>query len=240
MLTISSHQMQLFNTEIKNRFATKLTGQLGPEYPEWFQPLPQGLAERIVAGKINYAEERYKIRYQNALTTYLHYCCAIGPGFDLQPEIQSFLDDSSLYPDDIPDLLPGRVSDEAWSEAEQQVRRNAWFYPDSATLTDQVAARTCWALAELAEKQSNIKAPSDELSLKMFILQSMQAAHEHQIDDAMGMTAFAVCQIILGKDFYLKQTKSWLTPIFHDPAILPELRGATLVGCTELEWGIEL
>ncbi|MCL7422413.1 MAG: hypothetical protein M8364_16100 [Methylobacter sp.] len=240
MIVITPSQMQQFNKDVRTRFAVRLTEQLRPDYPELFQILPQGLAQRMVAGKIDYAEERYEIHYQNALTTYLHYCCAIGPAFDLQPEIQAVLDDLSLYPDDIPDRLPELVSDAAWADAAQKARRRGWFASDPARLPDQVAARTCWAMAALAAQQSRAQAPPDEMTLNAFIGQSMQMARRHQIIDAAGMTAFAVCQSLLGKDFYLMHAKPWLAPIFSDPAILPTLRGVTLAGCVELEWGIEL
>ncbi|MEF3075929.1 hypothetical protein V2P20_12915 [Methylobacter sp. Wu1] len=240
MIVITPSQMQQFNTDVRTRFAARLTGQLRPDYPELFQILPQGLAQRMVAGKIDYAEERYEIHYQNALTIYLHYCCAIGPSFDLQPEIQAVLDDLSLYPDDIPDLLPDLISDAAWADAAREANRRDWFTSDPARLSDEVAARTCWAMAALAAQQSRPQAPPDEMALNTFIGQSMQMARRHRIVDAAGMTAFAVCQSLLGKDFYLMHAKPWLAPVFNDPAILPTLRGATLAGCVELEWGVEL
>jgi len=68
----------------------------------------------------------------------------------------------------------------------------------------------------------------------------MQLAHQYQIIDAKGMTAFAICQILLGTDFYLQNTKPWIAPIFNDTAILPVLRSATLAGCVELEWELAL
>lgn len=67
MIVITPNQMQQFNTDVRARFAAKLTEQLRFDYPELFQLLPQGLAQRMVAGKIDYAEERYEIHYQNAL-----------------------------------------------------------------------------------------------------------------------------------------------------------------------------
>lgn len=240
MIVIDSGQMRQLDADVKTRFADKLTGQLQAEYPDRFRMLPAALAKRILAGKIDYAEDRYQIRYQNALTAYLHYCCAIAPAFDLQPDIQAVLDDLSLYPDDIPGLLVERVSDQAWAEAAQNARRSDWFVSRPEHLADQVAARTCWAVADLAVRQSREQGPPEDAALSGFIAQSMQAAGRFRIVDAKGLTAFAVCQSLLGMDFYRQSARPWLAYIFNDAAILPELRGSTLAGCVELEWKLEL
>jgi len=240
MLVLNPKQIQLFDAKIKAQFVEKLTGQLSQEYPEIFQPLPQALALRMVAKKIAYAQFQYQILYQNALTTYLHYCCAIGPGFDLQPEIQNALYDLSRYPDDIPDQLPDLVSAEAWEAAEQQSRQSDWFNTDPESLPDHIAAHLCWAMAALAKTQKKANTTPEDAALTLFINQSMQLARKYQIIDAKGMTAFGICQILLGTDFYLQTSKPWIAPIFHDPAILPMLRGATLAGCVELEWELVL
>ncbi|MGR8929555.1 MAG: hypothetical protein ACU836_02860 [Gammaproteobacteria bacterium] len=240
MITIRPEQMQQMSATVRSRFAAKLTHQLQAEYPELFQALPNGLAERMVSNKIDYAEDRYEIHYQNALTTFLHYCCAIAPGFDAQPEIQEVLDDLSLYPDDIPDLLPEVVIDEAWQEAAENARRSDWFGPNPKQLKDHVAVRTCWAMAAIAAKQSRIQSAPDEEALSKFIDHVIEIASSHRIVDPAGVTAFAVCQSVLGPDFYRRPTKPWIAPIFSDPAILPSLRGMTLAGCVELEWGIEI
>jgi hypothetical protein len=241
MLIIRPDQMQSLTDRIRAQFAAKLTGQLQTEYPELFQPLPPRLALRMVSAKIDYAEYRYEIRFQSALTVFLHYCCAIGPAFDRQPDIQEVLDDLSLYPDDIPALLPDAVDEEAWEEAEQVARRADWFDPDQpGQLADQVAARMCWGLAALASHQPHIKLPPDETSLNQFVSQSISAAQSSQIRDADGVAAFALCQSLLGREFHRQADKPWVEAVFNDPAILPALRGATLAGCVELEWGIQL
>ena len=106
MLIISPEQKRMFTEKIRAQFAEKLTGQLQADYPELFHPLPPALALRMVSKKIDYAQYRYEINYKSSLTVFLHYCCAIGPAFDRQPDIQAVLDDLSLYPDEIPALLP--------------------------------------------------------------------------------------------------------------------------------------
>jgi hypothetical protein len=241
MLIIHPDQMQSLTDRIRAQFAAKLTGQLQTDYPELFHPLPPQLALRMVSAKIDYAEYRYEIRFQSALTVFLHYCCAIGPAFDRQPDIQEVLDDLTLYPDDIPALLPEAVDEEAWEEAVQAARRADWFDPDQpGQLADQVAARMCWALAALAPQQAQIKPPPDEASLGQFIAQSIPAAQSSQIRDADGIAAFALCQSLLGRDFHRQAAKPWVDAVFNDPAILPALRGPALAGCVELEWGIRL
>ena len=240
-MIFSPEQKRLFTDSIRSQFAEKLTGQLQTEYPDLFQPLPPPLALRMVSNKIDYAEYRYEIRYQSSLTVFLHYCCAIGPAFDRQPDIQAVLDDLSLYPDDIPALLPDAVEEEAWEEAEHLARRADWFEPDQpGQLPDQVAARMCWAMAALAKHLPNVKLPPDEASLNQFVNQSIPTARSCHIQDADGVAAFALCQSLLGRDFYHQSTKPWVAAVFSDPAILPALRGPTLAGCVELEWGIQL
>ena len=241
MLIIRPDQKQSFTDTLRAQFAAKLTGQLQTDYPELFQPLPPPLALRMVSQKIDYAEYRYEIHFQSALTVFLHYCCAIGPTFDLQPDIQEVLDDLTLYPDDIPALLPDAVDEEAWEEAVQASRRADWFDHDKpGQLPDQVAARLCWALAALAPSLPDIKLPLDETSLSQRVTLAIDSAHQQQIQDADGITAFALCQTLLGRDFYRQSPKPWVAAVFTDPAILPALRGATLAGCVELEWGIRL
>ncbi len=241
IMIFSSEQKRLFTDSIRSQFAEKLTGQLQAEYPDLFQPLPPPLALRMVSNKIDYAEYRYEIRYQSSLTVFLHYCCAIGPAFDRQPDIQAVLDDLSLYPDDIPALLPDAVEEEAWEEAEHLARRADWFEPNRpGQLPDQVAARMCWAMAALAKHLPNVKLPPDEASLSQFVNQSIPTARSCHIQDADGIAAFALCQSLLGRDFYRQSTKPWVAAVFNDPAILPVLRGPTLAGCVELEWGIQL
>ena len=241
MLIISPEQKRMFTDKIRAQFAEKLTGQLQADYPELFHPLPPALALRMVSKKIDYAQYRYEINYKSSLTVFLHYCCAIGPAFDRQPDIQAVLDDLSLYPDEIPALLPAAVDEEAWEEAAQTARRADWFEPDPpGQLADQVAARLCWALAALATAFPSLKLPPDETHLSQFVAHSMPAAQACQIRDADGLAAFAVCQSLLGRDFHRQATKPWVEPVFNDPAILPGLRGATLAGCVELEWGIQL
>jgi len=71
MLIIRPDQMQSFTDRIRAQFAAKLTGQLQADYPGLFQPLPPPLALRMVSGKIDYAEYRYEIRFQSALTVFL-------------------------------------------------------------------------------------------------------------------------------------------------------------------------
>jgi len=241
MLIIRPDQMQSFTDRIRAQFAAKLTGQLQADYPGLFQPLPPPLALRMVSGKIDYAEYRYEIRFQSALTVFLYYCCAIGPAFDRQPDIQAVLDDLTLYPDDIPALLPDAVDEEAWEEAAQAARRADWFDPDKpGQLADQVAARLCWALAALAPRLPDIKLPQDEATLSHFVTAAIQSAQQQHIKDADGIAAFALCQSLLGRDFHRQTPKPWVAAVFNDPAILPALRGATLAGCVELEWGIQL
>ena len=241
MLIIRPDQMQSLTDKLRAQFAEKLTGQLQAEYPALFQPLSHQLALRVVSTKIDYAEYRYEIRFQSALTAFLHYCCAIAPAFDRQPDIQAVLDDLALYPDDIPALLPDAVPEAAWAEAAQASRPADWFEPDQpGQLPDQVAARMCWALAALGPRLPNIKLPPDEASLSRFVADAIQAAKLHQIQDADGITAFALCRNLLGRDFARQAPKPWVAAVFHDPAILPALRGATLAGCVELEWGVRL
>ncbi len=241
MLIFRPEQMQSFTDSIRAEFAKKLTGQLQSDYPELFQPLPPQLALCMVSNKIDYAEYRYEIRFQSALTVFLHYCCAIGPSFDLQPEIQAVLDDLTLYPDDIPALLADVVEEEAWEEAEQMARRADWFDSNQPEqLPDQVAARLCWALAELAPRLPSIKLPPDETTLCNFVTTAIQSAAQQHIHDADGIAAFALCLSLLGRDFYQQTTKPWVAAVFHDPDILPALRGPTLAGCVELEWGVRL
>jgi hypothetical protein len=50
MIVITPSQMRQFNTDARARFAVRLTKQLRPDYPELFQILPKGLAQRMVAG----------------------------------------------------------------------------------------------------------------------------------------------------------------------------------------------
>ena len=71
MLIIRPDQMQSFTDRISAQFAAKLTGQLQADYPRLFQPLPPPLALRMVSAKIDYAEYRYEIRFQSALTVFL-------------------------------------------------------------------------------------------------------------------------------------------------------------------------
>ena len=71
MLIIRPDQMQSFTDRIRAQFAAKLTGQLQADYPGLFQPLPPPLALRMVSAKIDYAEYRYEIRFQSALTVFL-------------------------------------------------------------------------------------------------------------------------------------------------------------------------
>ncbi|MFZ6747630.1 hypothetical protein [Undibacterium sp. Ren11W] len=246
MITITFDQLRLLDSDIRHKFAVKLSTQLRADYTDLFAPLPPALTQRMVARKIDYAEERYEIHFQSALTTYLHYCCAIGPAFDTQSEIQSVLDDLSLYPDDIPDLLPDRVSDQGWEEADQQARKNgksAWFDATPKGLSDEVAARFCWAKHASNLETLHQESPTNETAdadLTAYITKAMQAARTHQINDATGMAAFAFCMDVLGADFIRLHGKAWVPAVFHDTAILPVLRSATLVGCTELEWRIAL
>ncbi|MFA5983573.1 MAG: hypothetical protein WC782_06125 [Methylococcaceae bacterium] len=240
MLTLTQHQLDQLDAEARSQFAALLTGQLQADYPALFQPLPQALAQRMVAHKIDYAEERYDIHFQSALTTYLHYCCAIGPKFDEQPEIQGMLDNLSHYPDDIPDLLADEASEAAWSEADDNARRSHWFGQDGSQLNGHIAARTCWALADIANKQSNIQPITDDATLTNFIATAIQTARQQQITDAKGITAFAVCQHVFGKHFYQQQSKDWVALIFTDSSMLPWLRGTALALGVELEWQLEL
>jgi len=71
MLIIRPDQMQSFTDRLRAQFAAKLTGQLQADYPRLFQPLPPPLALRMVSAKIDYAEYRYEIRFQSALTVFL-------------------------------------------------------------------------------------------------------------------------------------------------------------------------
>lgn len=234
MIALTTDQFAALDDDVRTAFARELTRQLSGEYPDLFASLPPGLAQRIVARKIDYAQEQYDIEFQSTLTTYLHYCCAIGALFDLQPDIHAVLTDLSLFPDDIPDLLPERVADKAWAQAERSATRRDWLVDEQLGTNDRVAARFCWALPQRADTLMT------DAGLSAFITQSIATATEWHIEDETGQVAFAVCQTLLGEDFYNRRSKPWVPPVFHDPEILPMLRGVTLAGCTELEWGLTL
>ncbi len=241
MLTLSEQQLHLLDTQARTKFAALLTSQLQADYPELFQPLPPALAQRMVARKIDYAQDRYSIEFQSALTTYLHYCCAIAPNFDEQPDIQAMLDDLSHYPDDIPDLLADKASEDAWAEAEANAQRSGWFdNADETQHNDHIAARTCWALATIATRQDHTQQFADDTALTSFIAQAIQTARQQHITDTKGIIAFAVCQHVFGRQFYQQHATPWISSIFNDPAVLPSLRGFALVGCVELKWELEL
>jgi len=96
----------------------------------------------------------------------------------------------TLYPDDIPALLPDAVDEEAWEEAAQAARRADWFDPDKpGQLPDQVAARMCWALAALAPNLPDIKLPQDEATLSHFATAAIQSAQQQHIHYADGIAA---------------------------------------------------
>lgn len=239
MLKIRPDQFRQFKHHVKQRFAAKLTGQLQSEYPEWFQCLPEPLAVRLVSDKIDYAQYRYEIQLQSSLTTFLHYCCSISPGFDLQPDIQEALDDFSHYPDDIPDSLPEIIGEEVWEHAAQQANKGYWF-SQLTPLPEQVAIRLCWAMDALAKQQNKIQTPPDFGTLLGFCTGIVSYVQHYQITDAAGATAFAVCQSLLGRGFERQSARPWVPKVFGDPELLPVLRGPTLAGCVELEWGISL
>jgi len=233
MITLSPQQLNVLDSQVKEAFATKLTHTLIATYPALFTPLPVELAQRLVAAKISYAETRYQLRFQSALSTYLHYCCAIGARFDQQAEIQGLLDGVD-YPDDMPNRLADKVSEQAWDEAEQSASFQDWLDSTALNLHDKVTARYCWALAN-----TNDAIPTGP-ALGSFIRNSIRTAKQHHIVDESGCVAFAVCQTRLGKDFYSQQALPWVPIVFNDPEILPFLRGLTLAGCTELEWSLSL
>lgn len=240
MINLTHRQIQALNADTRAKFAAILTAQLQKDYPELFAPLPFELAIRMVAGKIDYVGERYQIHFQSALATFLHFCCTIGPGFDHQGDIQTALDDLTQYPDDIPNQLPAIIRKQAWVDSERLSKRHHWFDSNKSDITDHIAARTCWALAEISRQRYIAQLNSNDSDLTDFIAQSVQAAEKHEITDPKGITAFAVCQSLWGNEFYKQHQKPWIAPIFNDPAIKPWLRSSALAGSVELEWNIEL
>ena len=250
MLKLDPGQMHLLDRRARERFRSLLSAQLRAAYPALWTPLPIALAERIVGARIDHAQERYDIHFQSALTTFLHYCCSFGAHFDRQPAIEAVLDDPTLFPDDIPDLLPARAGDAAWAAALHDARRSDWL--DRLAQPDRVAARYCWALHEQQRRTSTYPTedraddraddraedPAEYPALREHIAASIAAAQQHRIGDDAGLAAFALCRTLLGREFDKGDGKPWVRPIFNDPAILPALRGATLAGCAELEWAL--
>lgn len=231
MVALTAQQLDTLDRYVNQRFVATLAAELVAIYTTLLQPLPLPLVQRMVSRMIDHAETAYGIAQQNALTTYLHYCYAIGPNFDQQPAIRKALTDVTEYPDDIPSQLPDKISPKVWRLAEEQADLNAWFDNSPTGIADRCMARYAWALPAHASKQT-------EAEINSHLLLAREQARALKIADEDGLIAVMVCQRVLGPAFTTLHQPHWISPICDSRQLPVVLRSATLRGCLELDYGI--
>lgn len=127
MLVIRHEQIDSLIKKSDEEFVEFLIAHVKEEYPSKSSEYNEETLRLMIMGGIERAES-HGLRTAEDITAFVSIMFEIAPNFDEQPEIKAVLVDENFLPGDRIDRLGSpAVSEEAWNEAEENYKEDAWF-----------------------------------------------------------------------------------------------------------------
>jgi len=127
MLVIRQEQIDTLIKGSDEEFVEFLVEHVKEEFPEKIAERDDETLRVMVRGGIRRAES-HGFTIAEDVTAFISIMFEIAPNFDEQPQIAAVLDDKNFEPEmRFERLWSPLVTDEAWEEAAENYREEAWF-----------------------------------------------------------------------------------------------------------------